>query len=71
MKATSATDLRKEKPENLIKRVSELKRELMNLRFQKSSGQLESTSSFRIVRREVARIKTILTELNAKKAGTK
>lgn len=71
MKSTAAADLRKEKPENLVKRVSELKRELMNLRFQKSGGQLESTGSFRVVRREIARIKTILTETNAKKAETK
>ncbi|MCP4922686.1 MAG: 50S ribosomal protein L29 [bacterium] len=71
MKATATADLRKEKSEGLVKRVSELKRELMNLRFQKSSGQLEATGSFRVVRREIARIKTILTETNAKKAETK
>ena len=71
MKATATADLRKEKPENLVKRVSELKRELMNLRFQKSGGQLESTGSFRIVRGEIARVKTILTEMNSKKAEKK
>ena len=36
------------------------KKESMNLRFQKSMGQLEKPSRIKVVRREIARIKTIL-----------
>jgi large subunit ribosomal protein L29 len=66
MKVTIASDLRKLQHKSLMKRIAELKRELMNLRFQKSGGQLQSTKYFRIVRREIARIKTVLTEKNKK-----
>jgi len=67
MKDVTIINLRKEEFKNLIKRVSELKRELMNLRFQRSSGQLESSKSLIIIRREIARLKTVLTEKNTKK----
>ena len=40
----------------------ELRKEQFNLRFQKANGQLENTARARVVRREIARIKTILTE---------
>jgi large subunit ribosomal protein L29 len=43
----------------------ELKKEAFNLRFQKASGQLENVSQVRAVRRDIARIKTILTSLSA------
>lgn len=39
-----------------------LKKEAFNLRFQKATGQLENTSRFRAIRRDVARIKTVLRE---------
>ncbi len=39
-----------------------LKKEQFNLRFQAASGQLENTDRVRVLRRDVARIKTILTE---------
>jgi large subunit ribosomal protein L29 len=38
----------------------ELKKEAFNLRFQRASGQLENTARVRQVRRDIARIKTIL-----------
>ncbi len=38
-----------------------LKKEQFNLRFQKASGQLENTARMRQVRREIARIKTVVT----------
>ena len=46
-----------------------LKREAFNLRFQRASGQLENTARMRAVRRDVARIKTIVAERRA--AGVK
>ena len=36
-----------------------LKKEQFNLRFQRATGQLENTSRVRIVRREIARVKTV------------
>ncbi len=39
-----------------------LKKSLMNLKFQKSTGQLEKTDQLRKVRRNIARVKTILTQ---------
>ncbi len=39
-----------------------LKKESFNLRFQKASGQLENTARMRQVRREIARVKTVLWE---------
>ena len=48
--------------DELAEQLTELKKEALNLRFQTSSGQLESTARVRAVRRDIARIKTILTE---------
>lgn len=45
-----------------------LKKEQLNLRFQKATGQLEKTSRIRQVRRDVARIKTVQ-RANAKKTA--
>ncbi|MBA4749322.1 MAG: 50S ribosomal protein L29 [Alphaproteobacteria bacterium] len=55
-------ELRAQSPQQLQSRLLELKREIMNLRFQKVAGQLESTARFRSARREIARIKTLLNE---------
>ena len=41
-----------------------LKKSLMNLRFQKSSGQLEKTSDIKIVRVKIARLKTEITKIH-------
>ena len=46
-----------------------LKKEAFNLRFQRASGQLENTARMRAVKRDVARIKTIVAERQA--AGVK
>lgn len=43
-----------------------LKKEQFNLRFRKASGQLENTAGVRQVRREIARVKTILGEYSRK-----
>lgn len=44
--------------DQLDEELSKLKKEQFNLRFQKASGQLESTSRVRIVRRDIARVMT-------------
>ena len=61
-KATSAAELRGQSREDLNKRVVELKEELFTLRFQAATGQLESHGRLRAVRKDIARIYTVLTE---------
>jgi large subunit ribosomal protein L29 len=58
----STTELRELDFEELESRLSEAKRELFNLRFQVVTGQLDNVSRIRRVRRDVARIMTILRE---------
>ena len=55
-----AEELRGKTPDELQTRLLELKKEAFNLRLQRSSGQLENTARVRQVRRDIARIKTIL-----------
>jgi large subunit ribosomal protein L29 len=61
-----ATDVRDMTPDQLGDKLVELKKEAFNLRFQKATGQLENTARFRQIRRDVARVETILSELQAK-----
>jgi large subunit ribosomal protein L29 len=46
----------------LKEKVVELRKELMGLRFQKATGQVEKTHQFRLARRNIARIKTLLNQ---------
>ena len=55
-------DLRTKSPDQLKGELTALKKEAFNLRFRKASGQLENTARVRQVRRDIARIKTILGE---------
>ena len=57
-----ASDLRSRTLDELTEEVDTLGREIFNLRFQRASGQLENTARVRQVRRDIARIKTILGE---------
>lgn len=56
----SAADLVGKTADELKDSLMSLKKEQFNLRFQKASGQLENTARVRQVRREIARIKTVL-----------
>ena len=56
---TQVTDFRGQTDDELKDQVAALKKEQFNLRFQKASGQLESTSRVQVVRRDIARIKTV------------
>ncbi|PIE12095.1 MAG: 50S ribosomal protein L29 [Rhodobacterales bacterium] len=58
----NAQDLRGKTPEELREQLTQLKKEAFNLRFQQASGQLENTARMRSVKREVARVNTILNE---------
>ncbi|MGO1121193.1 50S ribosomal protein L29 [Rhodovibrionaceae bacterium A322] len=55
-----AVDLRTKSQDELKEELLGLRKESLNLRFQKASGQLENTARQRQVRRDIARIKTIL-----------
>jgi len=55
-------DVRTKSEDELKQLVNDLTKEAFNLRFQKSSGQVENLSRGKIVRKEVARIKTVLRE---------
>lgn len=60
-----AKDLRKSSPEDLSKQLEALLREQFNLRMQKGMGQLSRPSQVRAVRRDIARVKTIIHEMQA------
>ena len=55
-----AVDLHGKSADELSDALFDLKKEAFNLRFQKASGQLENTVRVRQVRRDIARVKTIL-----------
>ena len=53
-------ELKSKSPDELKALLTEQKKEAFNLRFQKTSGELENTARIRIVRRTIARIETLL-----------
>ena len=63
-----AVDIRSQTPDQLDEQLANLKKEQFNLRFQKATGQLEKTARVREIRRDIARIRTILAE---KSVGSK
>ena len=65
-----ARELRAKTPEQLREQLVALKKEAFNLRFQQATGQLESTARMRAVRRDVARVKTILNQKAAEAAAS-
>ncbi len=58
-----ASDLRTKTADELKDSLMGLRKEQFNLRFQKASGQLENTARARQVRRDIARVKTVLQNL--------
>lgn len=60
--ALDAQDLRGKTPDELRDQLGQLKKEQFNLRFQQATNQLENTARMRLVRRDVARVQTILNE---------
>ena len=69
MAQMSAEDVRGLSDDELSAKLTELKREQFNLRFQQASGQLEKTGRVREVRRDVARVLTMMNQRRAEKAG--
>jgi len=62
MKATKTSDLRNLKAGEIETKLSDAHEELMKLRFQQVTGQLTDTSHLRVLRRDIARMQTILRE---------
>jgi large subunit ribosomal protein L29 len=60
--STSAAELRALDAEALEIKLREAKEELFNLRFQNATGQLDNTARLKTVRREIARIYTVIRE---------
>ena len=69
MKGTKPSDLRARTADELTEELDTLGKEIFNLRFQRASGQLENTARVRQVRRDIARIKTILGERSRQAAA--
>jgi large subunit ribosomal protein L29 len=61
-KGLTADDLRSQPEEELTTKLKEAKEELFNLRFQAATGQLETHGRLREVKREIARIYTVMRE---------
>jgi len=59
---TTAAELRSVSAEDLAVKLAESKEELFNLRFQNATGQLDNTARLRAVRKDIARIYTVMRE---------
>ena len=59
-----AVDIRTKTEDELKDQLHDLKKEALNLRFQRASGQLEATARIRQVRRDIARVRTVMGERN-------
>ena len=62
---TKVAEFRDRSADQLSDDLTKLKKEQFNLRFQRASGQLENTARFRVVRRDIARILTVLGQTGA------
>jgi large subunit ribosomal protein L29 len=65
-----AVEVRRKSADELNEQLNQLRKERFNLRFQKATGQLEGTGRVRQVRRDIARILTILGERAKAEAGS-
>ena len=64
MAIVKAEALRAKTPDELKTQLVDLKKEQFNLRFQAAGGQVENPTRAKIVRREIARIKTVLGQMS-------
>jgi large subunit ribosomal protein L29 len=61
------SEIRNKTPAELESMIIDLSREQFNLRMQQGTGQLSKPTQIKVVRRQIARIKTILTEIDKSK----
>ena len=66
-----AQELKTKTPDQLRDDLLALKKEAFNLRFQQATGQLENTARMNAVRKDVARVKTVLNQKAAQAAAAK
>ena len=64
-----ADEMTRKTPEQLREQLVALKKEAFNLRFQAATGQLENTARIKAVRRDAARVKTVLNQKAAQAAA--
>jgi large subunit ribosomal protein L29 len=64
-----STEIRALNPEEVKSKIADAREELMKLRFQQVTGQLTDTSRLRTIRRDIARMETILSEQTAEVEG--
>jgi large subunit ribosomal protein L29 len=69
--ASTADDFRAKSADELADALAGLKKEQFNLRFQRANGQLGNTGRVRSVRKEIARIETVLTEKRSMRRSAK
>ena len=69
-KGSAASELRLKTPDQLRDQLLALKKEAFNLRFQAATNQLENTARMRTVRRETARVLTVMNQKAAEAADT-
>ncbi len=72
MATVKASEMRAQTSDELKTKLVSLKKEQFNLRFKVASGENENSSRIRIIRREIARLKTVLSEkivITSKKTG--
>jgi large subunit ribosomal protein L29 len=60
--SSKAEDFRAKTPDELNTQLTGMKKEQFNLRFQRANGQVDNTGRIRTLRRDIARIETVLTE---------
>ena len=65
----NAADLREKSADQLKEELANLKKESFNLRFQQATGQMENTARMRTVKRDTARVLTIINEKAAQAAA--
>ncbi|KGJ08517.1 50S ribosomal protein L29 [Paracoccus sphaerophysae] len=65
-----AAELKDKSPEQLREQLVALKKEAFNLRFQQATGQIESTARMRAVRKDVARVLTVMNQKAADAAAS-
>lgn len=63
-------DITPKSDDELRDQLRDLKKEAFNLRFQQASGQLENTARVHTVRRDIARVQTVLTQRRAAGAAS-
>ena len=64
-----SSDVRAKSDDELKSQLADLRKEAFNLRFQQATSQLENTARIRAVRRDVARVKTVLNQIAAEAAA--